>query len=136
MMLGSAWLEKYGVRFDWRADGFHLDENRWEHQRFNITLEREDVEHEFTWRAGMGITDDPDADTILPHLADECAMAHEYGQDFPEFARTYGYDEDSLRAYRTWEAVKKQRDDLYEFMTSEAMWEDFLAIREADADEE
>lgn len=34
----TEWLTRYGVTFDWTADGFHADPDGWEHQRFTLTL--------------------------------------------------------------------------------------------------
>lgn len=129
-MKARKWLNKYAVTFDWSATGYQLDADGWEHHAYIITLSRNGADTvTLEFRQGLAIDNPPKPRDVLSAYASDV----EYGaESFEDFADTFGYDADSLRAFRTWEACKEARRKLYDFMESEAMWEDFLSIRESE----
>jgi hypothetical protein len=58
-----------------------------------------------------------------------CVSADIYCPDsFPEFCSDYGYDEDSRRAFATWERCNEFGRELREFFREPAMQEDLAEI--------
>lgn len=126
-MNGQQWTETYGVNFDWSANGYQQDSDGWEHHAYTITLASEDKSVSFPWRQGMAVDDEPTPDRVLWAVAGDCRAGED---DFTEFAANFGYDDDSLSAYRTWEACKDMRAKLYDFASSQAMFDDFLSLED------
>ena len=124
-MTAREWADRYDVTFDWSATGYQLDDSGWEHHAYRVTLHHGVKSATFDWRQGLAIDDAPTAEAVLPALRTD---AESGDMAWVEFCDNYGADPDSLRDYRTWEACKEQRRKLYDFMSSEAMWEDFLSI--------
>lgn len=133
-MTGQEFAAKYGVSFDWSAEGYHRDTDGWEHQRFTVTLvytpRTDGATREFstTWRQGLGIDHEPRVGDVLESLALDINSAAE---TFEDWAAECGYDEDSRRAERTYNACRDARRGIYDWCESAAMFEDFEQIGEA-----
>lgn len=125
-MTAQEWADRYGVTLDWSARGFHADKDGWEHQLFTVTLERKGAESvSFDWRQGLGVESEPDVASVLPALRSD---AESGDMAWIEFCDSYGMNPDSISDNRVWEACREARRKLYDFMSSEAMWEEFLSI--------
>lgn len=138
-MTADQWLETYGVTFDWSADGFHADADGWEHRRYTLTLTGpggpaswSPQQLDIPWRQGLGVDEDPTPESTLWAIAQDVR----YGEmTWEEFADEFGYDalEAPLSQYRTWEACDALRAEVYRFMGTGEMLEDFLNIPESDS---
>ncbi|MGZ6788347.1 MAG: hypothetical protein ACXVGN_00020 [Mycobacteriaceae bacterium] len=134
-MTASRWLEQYDITFDWSANGYQI-ENGWEHHAYTITLRKPLPDHpelhtglDLPWRQGLGVDDEPTPESVLWAVASDV----QYGAlDWDDFAREFGYDEldAKLSEYRSWEACRELHQKVYDFCTSQAMFEDFCNIQE------
>ena len=137
---GQGWLDRHGVTFDWSANGYQTEDG-WEHRAYTITLTGQGspvnwspAQVELPWRQGLAVDDEPTPDRVLWAVASDV----QYGEfDWSDFAREFGYDEDEapLSQYRTWEACRAIHSRMYDFCTTQAMWEDFQNIQGDDADD-
>lgn len=135
-MTGQEWADAYGVTFDWTADGYQTDQTGWEHHAYTITLRRPLPDHpalhtglDIPWRQGLGIDEEPTLDSVLWAVAADV----QYGAlDWDDFAREFGYDEldAKLSEYRSWEACREMHRKVYDFCTSQEMFERFCEITE------
>jgi hypothetical protein len=64
---------------------------------------------------GSAHTEEPEPGEVLDCLASDSA-GFENAQGFEDWASEYGYDSDSIKAKRTYDAVKQQRDKLQRFL--------------------
>lgn len=75
---------------------------------------------------GPALTGPPEAGDVLDCLASDSA-GYENAGSFEEWAAEYGYDEDSRKAYRTYQQVERQRGELGGFLGRQAfeelLWE-------------
>lgn len=129
-MTGAEWCERYGVDFEWTADGTQTDESGWEHHAYTLTLRRDDKTVTSPYKTGMGVKDDP-----TPGALHVVAMDAQYGAlDFDDYVREFG-DPGILGSgvqYRVWQVTRKLHADVYAFCTSQQMFEDFCNIRESE----
>ena len=130
------WLAAYGVSYDWHSHGYQIEDG-WEHQVYTIELEREGRKIVLPFSAGLTaaaeMPNGPTPDEVLPLYVRDIQNVQSWG----EWAEGNGYDdpmEAPVRAYNVWESSAKLRRELYDFCTSQAMFEDFERIEEVDAD--
>lgn len=97
-------------------DGF-VEFNPW-----TVTLRRKRRQLSVPFYTGPAITEDPDVHNVLDCILSD-ALAGE--QDFEDFARDYGYDEDSRRAYTTWEACGKMAERVRRFLVDADTFEEY-----------
>lgn len=117
--------ERYGLRVKWTKGPTHSrDAEGWEHHAGNVRVSYSDPtgkHHQLTipYRVGMGINPDEvtPADVLSSLILD--ASAAQY--DFPEFCGEFGYDDDSIRALRAWEACREIAPRVNAFFYSEDM---------------
>lgn len=99
---------------DWTTD-----EDGWEHHAYELLLKNpaEKTEMKLPWKHGTGITEDPDErpENILDVLISD-GWGYEQAQSFEDWAGEYGYDTDSRKAERIWQAVKQQTNDFIDFL--------------------
>lgn len=130
-MNGQEWCDAYGVMFDWSAQGFHADDQGWEHQLYTVTFSREGAETiSFKWRQGLALEPIPSVSNVLYALQGDAV----YGiQTFREFCSDLGYDPDSRKARKTWKACGKIARKFERFCSGvEGMEADFYnELREA-----
>lgn len=69
-----------------------------------------------------------DQDDVLYAVSQDLSV--DTSQGFESFASDFGYDEDSLSAFRIFEAIAKQQQDVRTWARSEQMYQDFLNLRE------
>lgn len=104
--------EEHGlVRDEW---------SQFPHYKFTVTLHVGDDgnSHEgITWNQGTGVKTTPDEDpaTVLDALVSD-ATAYLDNSSFEDFARDFGYDEDSRRAERLFNDCKKVAEWLPELL--------------------
>lgn len=67
-------------------------------RHFRVTLSREGRRMSFWFYQGSGIKEDPDLSAVIYCLACDRSYAND---TFEEFIANCGYDEDSVRTYRT-----------------------------------
>ena len=127
-------VENLGIDLE-VTDGPNLerDESGWEHHAYTVTLTYADRGDEGTptgfltvpWRQGLGITDDPDAVSVLDALASDAATV-ENARSFEEWADELGYDPDSRKAERIYRQVEEQAAALRDFLGEDfdsVVWE-------------
>lgn len=111
---------KHGITIaDWTTHGFHADEDGWEHQRWTFILAHEGRTLTVPFRTGTGWDREPSITDILDAIASDAHAGADL--DFEEFCSNFGYDADSRKAYATWEACVKMRDDLTAFLGSDLL---------------
>ncbi len=96
------------VKFGYR-DGARLDwdkQDEWQHKAngYRCCLKYKGRKMAFDFWCGVGITSGPDKISCLDSLLSD-AQAGE--QSFDEFCGDFGYDEDSIKARRTWKACQR-----------------------------
>lgn len=96
-------VSDYRVTVD-RDRGAQVDSQGWEHHAYVLTLHVGDRSRSgIAWHQGYGIETTPD-DTPDEIVASLISDARAGAQTFEEFAADFGYDEDSRRAYMSWQA--------------------------------
>ena len=118
---GGAVTEKATIEI---IDGpdYRRDEQGWEHHAYTLRVYYGDRYMDTPWKQGLGITDDPDIESVLESLASDAA-GYVNAQDFEDWASEYGYDTDSRKAFALYEEVGRQTDNLRGMLA-----EDFDAI--------
>jgi hypothetical protein len=120
--------ERYGIAVEWLTGPTHKrDDDGWEHHGGRVRLsytDAHDVNHNMStvWRMGMGI----DPTTVSPaDVIHSLAMDAHYGREsFEDFCGELGYDTDSRKAYRMWEACKALGPAFDDFCSSQQMIDD------------
>ena len=92
------------------------DEDGWEHYPWTLRLSCGDESMRVNWRQGTGITTEPTAADVLESLLMDAAGIENAAGDFEEWAREYGYDEDSRKAERIFQAATKQTEELKDLL--------------------
>ena len=98
---------KYGVVISYRYEGYrkYFADDKEERDVYLIRIERGKERMEFTF--GTSLVDTRNG--IKPNPYDIlCCIEKSDPIDFENFCSEYGYDEDSRKAYSTYEAVVKQ----------------------------
>lgn len=108
-MNGEQYAKAHGVKFDWTADGYHVDDYDWEHHAFTVTLTVSNVTESFSWKQGLGAETDPSVGEVLWALALDASVGE---QSFEDFAGDFGYDQPSRKAYATWEQCQHIAEQL------------------------
>ena len=94
-----------------------LGETEWPHHLWELVLTNgtDGTEMTLDWTTGIGITADPEAPEVMDNLI---GMAWGYwnSRSFEEWASDYGYDLDSLKAYRLYDEVKAQSEEFKAFV--------------------
>ena len=129
-------MERLRIEVDTYGNGYHTDANGWEHHRYDIRISTERTRLDdpdlgilapVPWRQGLGIDEEPaPADVLAALVRDGAGTA----APFEEWAAEYGYDTDSLRAFRTYETCQQVRAWLVDLLG-----EDTLAELEAADDD-
>lgn len=84
---------------------YQRDEDGWENHAYTVRLRCDGRYMDTEWHQGLGITDDPTAESVLENLLGSL-NATDYS--FEEWAADYGYDEDSRKAERIYNAVVEE----------------------------
>jgi hypothetical protein len=82
---------------------YQVDDEGWENHTYLIRLRCDGRYMDTPWHQGLGITDDPTAESVLENMLSS-AQGVEYAS-FEEWAEDYGYDTDSRKAEQTYNAV-------------------------------
>lgn len=100
------------------------DGRTWEHYVYTLRIflrspRGQERQMDLPWKQGLGITADPSPETVL-----DCLVSDSWGwmqaEGFADWAGEYGFDSDSVRALRTWEAVERNAKAFIEFLGGEA----------------
>lgn len=111
-------VQSHGLKTEpWSAGG-----KPWEHYAYTIRLSRLTMEGPYRFEApykmGTGLHGGPTlADVLYSLLSD--ADSGEY--DFEGFCAEYGYDEDSRRAYASWQACCDTRAHMTRMFTDDEL---------------
>lgn len=133
-MTPAQFIDKYALRIDAEYQG--EEPTDYGHRMmYEVTVARPSVrngrwpEFKTSYFHGSGIPGFEEESLILCVALDLQASLD--CDSYEEFARDFGYDEDSLSGYRTWEACNKQARELQEWATL-AMIRDLREVREDD----
>lgn len=121
-------VDHYGITLT-IADGPHdtTDDDGWEHWAYVVQLAyvdndgRDRIWSDIAWRQGTGITDDPDAATVLDSLRSDAQLGRE---SFEDFCGELGLDSDSRKAYASWEQCREHARQLEDWAYSQEMLDD------------
>lgn len=103
------------VRMDVKFVDTTKDADGWEHHLYRVTLRRKRRQWTLDFRQGIGHTADPRLlDVMCCILADTSGYANASG--FLDWAETYDYNQDSIKARKLYQAVKRQSDRLERFL--------------------
>lgn len=98
------WAHEHGVRVEIERDrGAQVDDRGWEHHAYVLTLHvGEHSQAGIEWRQGYGIEDSPTdrPESVLDAVVSDALAGSE---SFSDFCDNFGYDEDSRKAYATWQ---------------------------------
>lgn len=141
-MKAEEWMESARVSVDIKFYGEVNPPEWWGSdrdnvRRWNVVLTGPEGAYAFPYYGGMGINDISAAE-VLETLAMDARGVYEDGADgvaaavvFEEWARGYGYNDDSRQAERTYNAVKDWSRAVYDILRCEKDWEEFLTIEES-----
>jgi len=92
------------------------DGHRMNHYKVVLTARIDGKRKQFTtyFSMGLGLSGDPDAGSVLDCLASDSSGID--GQSFEDWAGDYGYDTDSRKAERTYNACVTQAAKLKKFL--------------------
>lgn len=79
---------------------------------YRVTLTRGDRFMEVTYSMGPAHTEGPKVDDVLDTLASDASGYENADGDFRTWCAEYGYDNDSIKASETFDAVRQQSNDL------------------------
>lgn len=94
----------------------------WDHLSWSITLTFQGRTMETKFHTGLGIVGEPTIGDLLSSLALDASSVID-GQSFEDWAGDFGYDTDSRKAERTYNACKAGAEKL-----EELLGEDFLHV--------
>lgn len=118
-------VKQYGVRVEVLRDrGAQLDSSGWEHHAYELRVHFDALEDapslDTPWMEGYGVeehvTDRPDV--VLSSMVLDALAGSE---DFEDFCASFGYDEDSRTAWKTWKACRRMHDRLSELLGAEEL---------------
>lgn len=105
------------------------DDDGWEHYASTVRLSYPDGPSFYLpWRAGLGHS--PNDITTHEVLYAVISDAQSGALDFDDFCSEFDYDEDSRKAYATWEACQKMNRDLRSWARSQAMVDDLFSAED------
>lgn len=101
----------------------NMADPNWPANHFKVTLRRDQTfmgtrtRRQYTtyFSMGIGLSGEPQAADVIDCLASDVAGWHN-ARDFNDWAGDYGYDTDSIKALRTYEAIQGQAKRLQKFM--------------------
>lgn len=91
-----------------KLDDWQMSANPW-----TVALRRRGRSLTLDYWTGSAITDEPTAKDVLESLALDASSGE---NDFEEFCKEFGYDEDSRRALRIWKACRSMSVRLKRFL--------------------
>lgn len=106
-----SFIRKHGLKMKSEGGEVRTDSDGWKHFAFRCVISAGPATMTLPYRMGMaheGKT--PKLSEVLDCIASDASGLYE-GVTFEEWARDYGYDEDSRKAERIFEACKEQTRD-------------------------
>lgn len=98
------------------GDNPHFDSgDNWQGYHYKVTLKRPGKQLTTFFSMGIGLDHEPTVEEVLDCLAsDSCGI--DCCTTFEEWCGNYGYDSDSRKAHRLYQAVKRQHGKLIAFL--------------------
>jgi hypothetical protein len=90
----------YGVNKDWNK----LDEWQQKAHPYTVTLKYDRKQMTVPFFMGSALSHEPTLEDVMPCLLSDLSLSD---YDFEGFCHEFGYDEDSRKAYKTFQAVQK-----------------------------
>ena len=103
----------------------NMANDNWQANHYKLKLKKDGKQFSTFFSQGIGIQGEPKLEGVLECLQVDARSA-EYG--FSDFCAEFGYDVDSIKAYKTYKACGRIRGKLYNFLGS-----DFYKFIEAEA---
>lgn len=114
-------ISKHGLRsiIDRAESNPNMNDSDWAASHWQIVIRRNTAECGMTtyFSQGSALTEPPTLADVLDCLASDAASV-ENASSFEEWCAEYGCDTDSRKAERTYNACKKQADDLKRLLGS------------------
>jgi hypothetical protein len=123
-MTPKEFRKAYDVKVKGKFHDNTKDADGWEHTAYKVKVTHGDRVVKFKFRMGLAHTDF-DKDGALYALASD-ASAGQHG--FVDYCEEYGYDQDSIKAHKTWRACRRMREQADALCTSEDMWQDLQGL--------
>lgn len=122
-------ITKYNITMDaeYAENNPNMDGNQIMNH-YIVTLHHDDREYSLYFSQGLGIKCEPTAKRVLESVLMDVSCV-ESGQTFEDFCAEIGYDADSRRAERIYNACLKERDQIGELFGPE-VYEEFIQISE------
>ena len=115
----QGFIDRHGLtaEVDWADSNPNMDDAR-EMTHWLVTIHAEDRTMAVPFSQGLAHTGEPELDDVLDCLASDAATV-DNARSFEDWAGDLGYDEDSRRAYRTYEAIQRQAGELRQLLGAE-----------------
>ena len=122
-------ITKYNITMDaeYAENNPNMDGER-TMNHYLVTLHHDKREYSLYFSQGLGIKHKPTAKSVLESVLLDVSCV-ESGQTFEDFCSELGYDTDSRRAERIYNACLKERDQIGELFGPE-VYEEFTQINE------
>lgn len=96
------------------------DDERWDHNSWEITLTFQGRTMTLKFHTGLGIVGEPTIGDVLSSLSLDSSSVID-GQSFEDWCGDFGYDTDSRKAERTFNACKAQAEELEELLGEDTL---------------
>jgi glucan biosynthesis protein len=84
----------------------------WQANHYKLTFKKDGKQFSTFFSQGLGISEEPKMVGVLECLQSDC-QSTEYS--FDEFCGEFGYDQDSIKALKTYKACGKIKDKVHKF---------------------
>ena len=103
------------------------DADKWDHYAYNVCFlnTRTGCYANFAWRQGSGVKDEPKASTVLGAVCQDYADSD---CSFEDWADNYGYDKDSRKAEKMFNACRETGVNLKHLGLTTEQIQEFAAI--------
>lgn len=90
---------------------------------YRVTLKRKGRQLTVPFSMGPALDHEPTAEEVLACMLSDASSAD---RSFEEWCRDYGFDEDSRKAERTYQAIQRQTKQLRQFLQTEEILKVYL----------
>lgn len=117
---------KISMSAEWADRNPNMADDEWaaSASHFKCILRRGAHRMTIYFSQGPAITGEPTAEHVLDSVASDAAGVED--QSFEDFCGEYGYDTDSRRAEKTYNACRKSAEKLRKFLGDEELYQDLL----------
>ena len=115
----KSFVRKHNIRIEceWADRNPNMDDDKWQAYHYKVTMKIDRRQMTTYYSMGIAHTKEPTAEDVLDCLASDVA-GWINSRSFDDWCGEYGYDTDSRKAYRIYEIVGKQKDQLQKFLGS------------------